>query len=99
MVLLELVVKNDSSPQIKDMSVSEFIQEYIDVTKLLKKPFYLNEPDYEVNGDLGENFDEDFIEILKVFNLEEAFESFFGDHVKVIATKDGFDVQEYENHD
>lgn len=36
-------------------------------------------------------------EVLEAFSLGEIFKNTFGDHVKVIATRKGFNVEEYEH--
>lgn len=40
---------------------------------------------------------DDAQEVLEAFSLDEIFESVFGDHVKVIATRKSFTVEEYEH--
>jgi hypothetical protein len=51
--------------------------------------------EYEMEG--GESLKDDIAALFRVAS-EEAFESSFGDHVKVVATREGFDVEEY-SHD
>jgi|SRR5690606_7729253 len=40
---------------------------------------------------------DDSKDIIEAFSLDEIFESVFGDHVKVIASKKGFKIEEYEH--